>query len=209
MNTMTRLVLATLCLAVLLLPAAGLAQGGVMVPTEDIVKQLGKEPEPAPAPTGDSRSFNRGIRITSPRDGQAPAPAQAQQPEPSRDVAQAPPKEKPAVTVYIHFTSGAAELADDFSKKQVAAVGKALNTASLASARFEIGGHTDSLGSDALNQNLSEQRAAYIRDLLVNSHGVNAGRITAKGYGKSQPVASNDTEAGRAKNRRVVIKRLD
>jgi OOP family OmpA-OmpF porin len=118
-------------------------------------------------------------------------------------------KEKPSVTVYIYFKSGSAELANDFSKKQLAAVAKALSAPALASSSFEIGGHTDSQGSDALNQALSEQRAAHIRDLLVHSHGLQANRLSAKGYGKNEPVAGNDTEAGRAKNRRVVIKRLD
>lgn len=210
MNALMRLVFAAMTLAALLVPAAALAQSEKMVSSEDILKQLDMKPEPAP---GKTRSF-RGIRITAPGEAQ-PAPqsqqtpqsAPAQASEPTREVAQ--PKEKPSVTVYIYFKSGSAELAGDFSKKQVAAVGKALSAPALAGARFEIGGHTDSQGADALNQTLSEQRAAHIRDLLVSSYGMNAGSVLAKGYGKSQPVASNDTEAGRAKNRRVVIKRLD
>ncbi|MBU1228588.1 MAG: OmpA family protein [Proteobacteria bacterium] len=211
MNALMRLVLANLCLAVLLVPAAAQAQSEKMVSSEDILRQLEKKPEPAP---GASRSF-RGIRITGAGETQPAAQAAPQAPsapqpsaEPTRDVAQTP-KEKPAVTVYIYFKSGSAELAGDFSRKQVAAVGKALSAPALAGAKFEIGGHTDSQGSDALNQALSEQRAAHIRDLLVNSYGMQAGNVSAVGYGKNQPVADNDTEAGRAKNRRVVIKRLD
>jgi len=111
------------------------------------------------------------------------------------------------VTVYLYFKSGSTELANDFSRTQLAAVGKAL--AALPGARFEIGGHTDALGSDAMNQALSEQRASAIRDQLMAGYGLKAGNILAKGYGEGQPVADNDTEAGRAKNRRVVIKRLD
>ncbi len=72
----------------------------------------------------------------------------------------------------------------------------------------EIQGHTDSKGSDAYNQGLSERRAASVKRLLVNN-GISSGRLTTRGFGESRPVASNDTEAGRAHNRRVVYKRTD
>jgi len=72
----------------------------------------------------------------------------------------------------------------------------------------EVAGHTDSIGSDAYNQALSERRAIAAKDYLV-SKGVAATRLTAKGYGESQPVASNDTDAGRAMNRRVELIVLD
>jgi OmpA-OmpF porin, OOP family len=67
---------------------------------------------------------------------------------------------------------------------------------------ISIEGHTDSLGSDAYNQQLSQHRAEAVRDFLVQS-GISADRITARGMGKSYPVASNATEAGRQQNRRV------
>jgi outer membrane protein OmpA-like peptidoglycan-associated protein len=69
---------------------------------------------------------------------------------------------------------------------------------------LEIEGHTDSTGSDDLNQRLSEQRASTVRDYLV-TQGMPADNITAKGLGKSTPVASNDTPSGRQKNRRVEL----
>jgi outer membrane protein OmpA-like peptidoglycan-associated protein len=68
--------------------------------------------------------------------------------------------------------------------------------------KLEVEGHTDSTGSDELNQVLSERRAAAVRDFLVQQ-GVNSASITAIGFGKSQPVASNDTAVGRQLNRRV------
>jgi OmpA-OmpF porin, OOP family len=73
-----------------------------------------------------------------------------------------------------------------------------------ASSRFRISGHTDSVGSDAYNQGLSERRAKSVGDYLVE-HGVQAQRLDAVGYGESRPVATNDTVEGRAKNRRVEI----
>jgi OOP family OmpA-OmpF porin len=72
----------------------------------------------------------------------------------------------------------------------------------------EVAGHTDSTGSEAYNQKLSERRANAVQDYLV-SKGVRASRLSAKGYGESMPVASNDTKAGRAENRRVELIVLD
>jgi len=67
-----------------------------------------------------------------------------------------------------------------------------------------IAGHTDSSGSDTLNQDLSQQRADFIRNILVTK-GVAENRITALGYGQSQPISENTTRAGRQKNRRIEI----
>jgi OOP family OmpA-OmpF porin len=69
----------------------------------------------------------------------------------------------------------------------------------------EVQGYTDDRGSDAANQALSEARAKAVADYLV-SKGVEAGRLTAVGFGESKPVAPNDTEAGRSQNRRVTLK---
>lgn len=66
----------------------------------------------------------------------------------------------------------------------------------------EIAGHTDSVGDERSNLSLSEARAAAVLRYLVD-HGVAAGRLSSKGYGKSRPVATNDTDEGRQLNRRV------
>jgi OOP family OmpA-OmpF porin len=68
----------------------------------------------------------------------------------------------------------------------------------------EIQGHTDSIGSAAYNLNLSQSRADSVRSYLIDK-GVSASALTAKGYGKTQPIASNDTAEGRAQNRRVAF----
>jgi len=70
--------------------------------------------------------------------------------------------------------------------------------------RVEVAGHTDSVGSEAYNQKLSERRAQAVVDYLV-SRGVDPKRLKAVGYGKDQPIASNATDAGRAENRRVEL----
>jgi outer membrane protein OmpA-like peptidoglycan-associated protein len=66
-----------------------------------------------------------------------------------------------------------------------------------------VEGHTDAIGSDDYNQGLSERRASAVRDVLVEQHGIDVNRVSAVGYGESRPVADNDSESGRAINRRV------
>ena len=68
----------------------------------------------------------------------------------------------------------------------------------------EVGGHTDSQGNETLNRKLSQARAESVMKYLI-SKGVDASRLTAKGYGASQPIADNSTPQGRAKNRRVTL----
>ena len=70
--------------------------------------------------------------------------------------------------------------------------------------RLEVGGHTDAVGSDADNLLLSERRAKAVYDYLV-LRGVDADRLTYRGYGESRPVADNDTPEGRAQNRRTTL----
>jgi outer membrane protein OmpA-like peptidoglycan-associated protein len=69
---------------------------------------------------------------------------------------------------------------------------------------LQVEGHTDSVGSDEFNQELSERRAGMVRDFLIDQ-GVGASTITARGFGKTQPVATNDTTEGRQRNRRVEL----
>lgn len=70
---------------------------------------------------------------------------------------------------------------------------------------IDIYGHTDSTGSDGYNQSLSERRASSVANYLGNS-GVQSARLETRGYGESQPIASNSTEEGRSANRRVELK---
>jgi|GEM_PF-171477 len=72
-----------------------------------------------------------------------------------------------------------------------------------------VEGHTDSTGSDKANQKLSQQRADSVRWLLIRDYGVDAKQVVAKGFGESQPVATNDTLDGRKSNRRVLVRLMD
>jgi len=70
--------------------------------------------------------------------------------------------------------------------------------------KLEVEGHTDNVGGDEYNQRLSEQRASAVLDYFVHE-GIPTGAVTAKGFGKTQPVASNETATGRQRNRRVEL----
>lgn len=72
----------------------------------------------------------------------------------------------------------------------------------------EVGGHTDSVGKEDYNQDLSERRAKSVKEFLVNA-GIDASRLKTKGYGEATPVDTNDTAEGRANNRRVAFKVTD
>jgi OOP family OmpA-OmpF porin len=66
-------------------------------------------------------------------------------------------------------------------------------------------GYTDSKGSDAANQTMSEKRAEAVKEYLVTRHGIDPGRVTTEGRGSADPAADNATAEGRAQNRRAVI----
>lgn len=128
-------------------------------------------------------------------------------PPPARPVP--PPAAAPAAPTSQKVTF-AADAFFDFDKAVLKPEGKArLNdlVSKLQGVTLEViiaTGHTDSIGSVAYNQKLSVRRAEAVKAYLV-SKGIEANRIYTEGKGKSQPIASNKTAAGRAKNRRVEI----
>jgi len=99
----------------------------------------------------------------------------------------------------ITFATNRSEIRSDFYDvlNSVTQVLKEYNKTNV-----RISGHTDSTGSDKINQKLSEDRANSVRDYLVGQQ-ISPNRIEAAGYGSHRPIASNDTEAGRQANRRV------
>ena len=102
----------------------------------------------------------------------------------------------------VNFAFDSAEI-DGSSSVVLDAAADQLNECRNVAVRVE--GNTDSVGTDAYNQGLSERRANSVMGHLI-SRGVSASRLTAVGYGESQPVASNETDEGRALNRRVELK---
>jgi OmpA-OmpF porin, OOP family len=101
--------------------------------------------------------------------------------------------------VLFDFNKATLQPASDGPLGQVAAL-----MAANPSMQIEVQGHTDNVGGDDYNQKLSEARASSVM-IWLTQHGVAAGRMTAKGYGKTRPVADNNNDEGRMKNRRVEI----
>ncbi|MBL0153220.1 MAG: OmpA family protein [Chitinophagaceae bacterium] len=105
----------------------------------------------------------------------------------------------------VHFDFGKATLRPDSFAELNELVDYLKNKPQI---RIEIAGHTDNIGKDADNLKLSTERANTIRKYLL-SKGIEAARVTAKGYGASAPVADNETEEGRQLNRRTEVRVLN
>jgi LPXTG-motif cell wall-anchored protein len=105
----------------------------------------------------------------------------------------------------LQFETGSAQLRPS-SRSQLHDVAAILGA--YPAVRVKIGGYTDDTGDPAANQQLSQARAESVRTQLV-ADGVAAERIEAEGYGQAHPIATNDTEAGRAKNRRIALRVTD
>ncbi|WP_406685228.1 OmpA family protein [Seonamhaeicola sp. MEBiC1930] len=101
----------------------------------------------------------------------------------------------------ILFDTGRSSIKEE-SEAVLADIIKIINE--YPTAKFTVEGHTDSVGSEKLNQGLSESRASSVKDYLT-SNGVDQFRLSSKGYGESNPIATNKTRAGRTQNRRVEI----
>jgi OOP family OmpA-OmpF porin len=142
-----------------------------------------------------------------PKKAAQPAPSPPPEPKPAPVVQPAPKPapvlEKVSLSAGALFDVGKADLKPQGKKELDALVGK-INSEKLGVGQITVTGHTDSTGSKAGNQALSERRAESVKAYLVEK-GLNGDRIVTKGMGDSRPVASNKTAAGRAQNRRVDI----
>jgi len=133
---------------------------------------------------------------------EAPPPRRAAAPPPPPPTAPPPDVCGRIVLRGVNFAFNSAEI-DGASSVVLDAAAEQLNACPNVAVRVE--GNTDSIGTDEYNQGLSERRAESVQRHLVG-RGVSASRLTAVGHGESQPVASNDTDEGRALNRRVELK---
>ncbi|OHE62340.1 MAG: hypothetical protein A2X71_06540 [Thiobacillus sp. GWE1_62_9] len=144
--------------------------------------QVAAAPEPAPA------------YVAPP----APAPAYVA-PAPAPVVAPPPPQKLVLEGVNFDFDKST------LRQEDIAIIDRDVTSLDTwGNVNIEVAGHTDSRGSDAYNMKLSQERAEAVRNYLI-SKGIAADRLTAKGYGESQPVADNATDEGRAQNRRVEL----
>ncbi|WP_281297956.1 OmpA family protein [Flavobacterium limnophilum] len=105
----------------------------------------------------------------------------------------------------VYFESGKSTLKTDGTPARLDAIKEILKN--YPNAKFSVEGHTDSDGSDAYNQKLSEDRANAVKNALV-TRGINADNLTTVGFSESKPIATNKTKAGKAKNRRTEVRHV-
>lgn len=117
-------------------------------------------------------------------------------------VALAEPGRKVDLTVNFEYDSDKILAA---GHAQVDEIAQALKSPALAGAHIRVEGHTDAKGSDRYNKDLSYRRAVSVKRALGEDYGIHSAVLTVAGFGESQPVASNDTDEGRALNRRVTL----
>jgi OmpA-OmpF porin, OOP family len=151
----------------------------------------------------------RGIRLAAPgSDATAqPAPSPAQQPRvaSSKPVAIAPAaSEPPSVNLTVNFANGSAELTPD-AIRTLDALGRALASKDLASYRFRIEGHTDTVGSRDYNHTLSERRAEAVVDYVAKKFGVDPSRLQAVGMGEDGLLVPTPPQTAEPRNRRVQV----
>ena len=121
------------------------------------------------------------------------------------------PKPKPKPAPKVERTIILDDVLFDFDKSNVKPAAAAILDRLVAfmnenkDKKAALSGHTDSVGSEAYNQGLSERRVASVKGYVVKK-GVDGGRVSGQGFGESKPIADNKTAEGRSKNRRVEIK---
>ena len=117
------------------------------------------------------------------------------------------PSTNPSVAINVLFDFNSDKILQSYSS-DLDKLGRVLTGPQYSAYRVMIEGHTDSIGSDSYNRRLSERRAESVKRYLVQHFPIQSDRLVVKGYGKSKPIASNDTSDGRDKNRRVEIVNL-
>jgi outer membrane protein OmpA-like peptidoglycan-associated protein len=141
--------------------------------------------------------------------GASPMPAATparptQRPAPPPVEATTAPEGVPAVSITVQFATNSASLTPA-AERALAPLGQALSSTTLAPYRFRIEGHTDSVGSDETNRELSQRRAETVRNFLTLRFGVPAQRLEAVGLGESQLLIATGDNRAEQRNRRVQV----
>ena len=112
-------------------------------------------------------------------------------------------------TLQTHFANDSANLVDAQDKAELDRLAAVMTNPKLQFVAGEIDGYTDNVGDAAYNEKLSKERADAVANYLKSKGVVLGERFTTKGFGAADPIAANNTEEGRAENRRVTIRRTD
>ena len=156
-------------------------------------------------PTGNILGGTRGIRPAKPAGAPAATPAQkATAAAPAAQPVPAAPSENPSVSLTVQFATASAELTPA-AMHTLDELGKALSSETLSKYHFRIEGHTDTVGSRALNKTLSERRAESVVAYLEDKFHVTPDRLTAIGMGENGLAVPTGPQVPEARNRRVVV----
>jgi OOP family OmpA-OmpF porin len=109
---------------------------------------------------------------------------------------------RPRLDLPVQFETDSIRLSGS-ARRDLDEFGIALSSPQLVTERFVIGGHTDDVGEEEYNLDLSQRRAERVRDYLVEQHGVSSGRLWVWAYGETDPLERDATEQARSVNRRV------
>jgi outer membrane protein OmpA-like peptidoglycan-associated protein len=150
----------------------------------EIIERLSPPPPPAVEPQPLTRSLSRGVAIEKPVEK---------------------PVAPPSIDLAINFEFASARLTPD-ARIVLDNLGQALADPALSESRFRIAGHTDAVGSDAVNLSLSRQRAQAVAEYLSRQHSVATSRLAVEGHGRSQLLDTANPAS--ALNRRVQIVNL-
>lgn len=153
----------------------------------------------------------RGIRLAPTGDAASPTPAVTQQPRiaSNRPVAVPAPASStqpsgPAVNLTVNFASGSTDLTPD-AVRTLDELGRALSSKDLSGYRFRIEGHTDTVGSQDYNHNLSERRAEAVVAYVAKKFGVDPTRLQAVGMGEDGLLVQTPPQTSEPRNRRVQV----
>ena len=139
--------------------------------------------------------------------GTPPAPEAAPEPEPEKPKLVEVKSDRIQINEKIQFELNKAKIKSE-SDALLTEIAKVMNENPRIK-KIEIQGHASSEGSDRYNLKLSDRRSKAVMNWLTDKGSVAKGRLTAKGFGETKPIATNDTEEGREKNRRVEFMILD
>lgn len=155
--------------------------------------------QPQAAPPGTATVAGPGAPISNPATATSGTTQAAARP-PIRETT----SDAPSASITVTFASGSAILTPD-AERALAPLGRALSSQELAGYRFRIEGHTDTVGTAMMNQSLSEQRAASVRQYLIAKFGVAPDRLVAVGLGDTQLLVPTPPQTSNAQNRRVQV----
>jgi OmpA-OmpF porin, OOP family len=189
------LLLAAAAASLLCVAATAQAQGN---PSSDqIIRSL--------TPSGTMGTGTRGVRPVSP--GAAPAAGAASPAAPVSGAPAVAAQSAPAVSLTVQFETGSATLTPQ-ATRTLDQLGMALTSANLASYRFRIEGHTDTVGKPEMNQALSERRAAAVASYLQSKFSIAAARLETVGMGEAGLLVPTPPQTAEPRNRRVQVVNL-